>query len=434
MTFKFIALSLVAAIATLNAENRDASVVFKKWTEWQHIMPNHSIRSLTEVTGTPGFAQQFKRQYESSIKQLEPIMPTLSVITHGKVGPYGAIFRETLDENIVKNIQSLQEMIDNDMPSFIQFLKASNVVSPENKFAEESGSASNTTIEKYNALMNLIVSHPDEVVRYEMIFAVANKFFEYCFSPKTFREFQQLILHKDYYPIPRMLYSVAWFNLAGNGWKNWSAASLQELNKRASEGKRVVYIAGGSDILQMIRAGVYNITNIDPQLPSQPKYYTNDWEYILNGNIGDTITINLSDKFIVMERTGFELNGKTFKARIATGEVIELPESVTTWTLKDKDGAELGTYRLERRFCTQDDFAPAPNKTLLMSFNELYYIALPAAFGGWMVDPSRFDENLDIVIKQLHKPVTKEMVYNMRVAALINATDFKYIALGTCIN
>src|SRR5207249_8602829 len=116
---------------------------------------------------------------------------------------------------------------------------------------------------------------------------------------------------------------------------------------------------------------------------------------------------------------------------IATGEILEIPHSTTTWRFADHHGNILGHYILERRFCEQGDFANEQNKTLLMSFNELYFACLPNILNGWNIEPSQFDNNLSIVVKQLRKPVSKQMAVNMRIASLLNATDFKFIALGT---
>ena len=100
----------------------------------------------------------------------------------------------------------------------------------------------------------------------------------------------------------------------------------------------------------------------------------------------------------------------------------------------DEEGKILGSYVLERRFVTQADFTTAADKTFLMSFNELFYVTLPDFMEGWGIEPAKFPEDLNIVIKQLRRPVSKKMMCNMRIADLLNTTDFKFISLGTCIN
>jgi hypothetical protein len=189
----------------------------------------------------------------------------------------------------------------------------------------------------------------------------------------------------------------------------------------------------------MLRSGVYRIKNIDPQLPSQPVYYANGWEFIIrsaeaDGGIGDKIILPFPEGTLIMERTGFNLTGQTFKARLNNDSIIEIPRSITTWTISKESGEVVGSYELDRRFCSQEDFNPTADETLLMSFNELYFISLPNFLNGWQIEPNKFPEDLDIIIKQLRKPVTRNMVFNMRIASLLNAADFKFIALGTCIN
>ncbi|MGB1246712.1 MAG: hypothetical protein ACPG39_03880, partial [Flavobacteriaceae bacterium] len=72
-------------------------------------------------------------------------------------------------------------------------------------------------------------------------------------------------------------------------------------------------------------------------LPSQPKYYTNDWSWIMrgegsDGGLGDQIIFDLDDnKKIIMQRAIFQEFKEKFKARLANGQVATLPKSKTVW-------------------------------------------------------------------------------------------------------
>jgi len=226
-------------------------------------------------------------------------------------------------------------------------------------------------------------------------------------------------------------------NFSATGWHNWSSQCLKNLKQAADEGKRIVYIAGGSDLYQLITRGIYNITVIDPQLPSQPKYYTNEWAWIMkgagqDGGRGDQIVFE--EQKITMTRVGYLEVQKPFKARLEDGQVISINPSKTTWMITDKEGKQLGTYILERRFVEQNDFKTTDDRALLISFNELFFIALPDALNGWRIEPSKFDDNFTMFVKHLHEPVAKAEVCNIRTAAMLNASDFKFICLGSCIN
>jgi hypothetical protein len=434
--FSLVAICSIGLIAQAQTIKK-ADDVFSKWLEWQQIIPD---RDLTTLQLTDASLPIIKTNYEKSVSLLAPLTQFLDDMTSSCISEYGYNFKPPISKALVENLTGIYQVIEHDMPSFIKFLELSQMVSSENKQSEDGGDSSHSTIEKYNALFNLVFANPDETKQNPYLFSVANRFFEYCFGEATFSVFQKMLLNKKNYPIARMLYSITWSNLAGSGWKHWSEQSLKLIKDKAAQGNQIVYIAGGSDIYQLIKAGVYNIYNIDPQLPSQPKYYANDWAFLIKGQgidngIGDQIIFTTAEgKNITMTRTGYQETGNTFKARMANGDIIELPHSISTWTFTDSDNKKLGDYVLDRRLCEQTDFEYAANKTLVMSFNELYFVSLPAVLNGWGIDPSRFSDKLSIIVKQLRKPVNKQMVVNMRIASLLNNTDFHFIALGTCIN
>ncbi len=417
---------------------KSADEVFAKWLDWQRVMPDNDLSRITEQLDAT-FIDTFRSTYERSMNIFNPLVPFLDTLTESHINNDGYMLDHTVTTTLTRNLANMYALIENDMPGFVQYLQTSGFMDPVNKGSEERGDQSHDVIEKDRALFELLFAHKNEEFASQNLFSVANRFFEYCFGKQTFPLFQKMLLNKSQYPLARMLYAVTWYNLAGNGWKHWHENSLKILQERAAQGHKFVYIAGGSDLYQLIKAGIYTIRNIDPQLPSQPKYYTNDWAFILKGagpggGLGDRIVFNFPDRNIIMQRTGYYELGTTFKARIASGEVIEIPHSVTTWTILDAEGKKLGEYVLERRFCEQSDFDYEPDKTLMMSFNELYFIALPGALNGWNIDISKIAPNQSIVVKQLRNPVSRQMLVNMRIATLLNASDFKFIALGTCIN
>ena len=401
-------------------------------------MPNVDLTTISAKLDD-SFLDCFRTQYESSISLLKPLNPLLSVLSGSCINEYGYLLEPPINSFLKENLEIIYDTIQKDMLNFLSILNESEFLAPENVQSEKDGESSHNIIEKYNGLFQLLFANANEEEQKEYLFAVSNRFFEYCFQEDTFPAFERLLLNKEAYPLARMLYAVTWYNLAGNGWKNWHEESLKNLKALADEGNQIVYIAGGSELYQLMKAGIYNIKNIDPQLPSQPKYYADGWEFLINGSdptggLGDKIVFTFEDRVITMERTDFKVHATTFKARIAMGDVIEIPASTTVWAISDQEGNLLGQYTLERRFCQQSDFDYEPNKALLFSFNELYFIALSNLSNGWNIDPVKISYKLPIVIKQLRRPITKEMIVNMHIACLLNNTDFHYIALGTCIN
>ena len=66
-----------------------------------------------------------------------------------------------------------------------------------------------------------------------------------------------------------------------------------------------------------------------------------------------------------------------------------------------------------------------------MSFNEMYHVDIDEASGGWGIDVATLPHDLTMLVKQLRKPVTKEVLSNIRKAE--KAPCF-FMFLGSCSN
>lgn len=427
-------LSLVALSTTLLTASsfaaivKDASDVFKRWISIQQIIPDVSFESYNKSTD-PIFVADFRAQYETQLQLLSRHKRFLNNLTGGCITDYGYQITWPLKETFFENIKMFNHLADSDIGELLKFLKKMDLF--ETPLTEKN---TNGLVEEFNGVTQLLFSGNDEETKTILMFNLANRYMEWLFGNLFTHNGQRMMVSQEQHQMLRYLYAVIWQKLAGFGWKNWHANSLAHLNQEAAIGKTVIYIAGGSDIFQLIKSGVYNIINIDPQLPTQPTYYTNDWEYLLHGSLEDRIVFNDKDTKLIMVRRAFRKNGKQFQAQLSNRQVILLDESETEWDIFNADLKKIGNYTLKRRFCNQNDFVIKPNETILMSFNELYYICLPQTLGGWGIDISKLPPNFTMHIKQLRSPVTRETISNMRTAALLNTTDLGYIGLGSCIN
>jgi hypothetical protein len=415
--------------STLNAaEVRQASDVFKKWSSWQQVLPDHNLAQTFCQTNR---APAIKKCYEHNLTKLRPFSDFLTPLSDNTINKHGHHISTVLPNIFTNNLEDLTTQAENNIHNFIKLLKV-------NGFTDVSNASMIEQINAHTALAALMLAHDNEQTHLELMFALANRFFEFCFSLQTAPTFQQLFLNKQDHAIVKMMYAVMWDKLAGSGWKHWHQESLEELKQATDNGKTIVYLAGGSDIYQMIRHGIYSIHVIDPQLPTQPKYYADQWDWLIknstsiNAGLGDKIIFN--ELNIIMKRTYFHETGEFFSIQLSNGSHAYLAQSVTEWTVLDLEENILGKITFERRPICQKDFSLQANTTLLMSFNELYFIALPQNLGGWGIEPAQFPRNFQMIIKQLRKPVTKTMIGAMRNAALLNASDLKFIDLGTCVN
>lgn len=280
-----------------------------------------------------------------------------------------------------------------------------------------------------------------ESKRHTALFSLANRFFEFSFSPTTFPLFKTYFIDQSKHDCARCALAVMWEQLAGKGWCCWHVDCLRALEKRFLKGDKIVYLAGGTDVAQLIKHGIYNIKVIDPQLPSQEKYYVKAWNFLFEGS-GEEVGIG-SDTVLFVGKNGkkvkavrmlYESQSKEFAMMLSTREESSFIQSKTVWALLDEHENPLGVLTFERRPINQRDLVPVKGKTLLISFNELHFITVPPEFDGWGISPYELDKEVQLFVKQLRYPINKPIMQNMQHAALANYLYLKFISLGSCIN
>jgi hypothetical protein len=225
-----------------------------------------------------------------------------------------------------------------------------------------------------------------------------------------------------------MLYAVMWVQLGARGWQSWNQYLLLELKKQAERGKEIVYIAGGSDIHQLLKNGVYKIRVVDPFLSTQDTYYSRGWKFLVQGALGDTFTWSDGKQKLLFKRADYREDG-FFTAKVSGGRKRRIPRAVIIWNIFDSEGKQCGQLTIERRFTVQDDFCHAADRAMLISFNEIYFVAT-AHDTGWGIKLSKLDKNFQLYVKQLQHALPKKMLE--RVQQL--DADFEFIQLGNCID
>jgi len=403
------------------AEKRDAEKeVFSKWLEAQTVIPQMNITAMQNEK-IENIYGAVKAQCNFNCNMLKTTLNVFGLIPDKS-------FVEGLNVNdkyidyvqFNQTLKNIYGWLQNDVDKFVQYLSQVGVAG----FAasrEEEQISNDLIADKYWAIFQHLFGLQDMFKQYYYLFTVANNFFEYCFSEKSFSKFKELLIdQKENHSITRLLYCIIWKYLASIGWKHWHQDSINNLKEAAKKGHEIVYVAGGSDIYQLIKNGIYNVKVIDPILPTQPEYYSEGWIWLWKGSqkdggIGDEIEFNFKDSNIVMKRVYFKEENETFKAMLSNGYEVEIAKSITKWdVLNSKTKRKLGTVTIDRRLTNQNDFSLSSKQTLLISFNELDFIARPVNLGGWGIDPNQFDDKLSIVVKQLCKPVSNQIVRNMR--------------------
>lgn len=427
----FIAASvLFSAVEPLVAETRTADQVFKKWLSWQRTYEDIDLSDV-EYLDSPAIAGLAITVPEKVRPQLDFLKPPSLPVTpasdagQAALGDFGERLRKTLTD--LDTTSSIKEWI-------AELKKSATGFTSDRLNKSETDSKFRNITAKYREFLEWLSGHGESKQVETRRFAIANRFFEYCFAPNSHAQFRTLIDTPAWQPIARMLYANIWYNLSGNGWRYWHADTLAALRKRTRAGHEIVYIAGGSDIYLPILNGIYNIRIIDPMFPSQKKYYSEGWEYLIRGagkneGVGDTIQFS-GQPGVTMRRLSYREFGRFETGELSDGKKLTLPKSETVWELRDSAGERLGQFTLERRFVTQADFRVRSNQALLISFNELYYITATGS-SGWGIDPRKFPGNTQMYVKQLRRPVERPALVHMRET---NEANFYYIKLGTSVD
>lgn len=432
---RFSAAILVALFASgeiVSQEIRQAQVVFDRWMDpasgyFQYVYQDAPLNALQDniFTDAALYAKQVRGAYQKEKRVLEYSAPVIYGVMGWDVHD-DPLFAEVPHQRCIKRLKKMYSLLDEDVPGFMRWLARRGMAGKLVNENEESLQYEKV-LDKYNALFSLFFPLCDEKKQQEALFAVANRLFEYCFGPENHQQAKRFFAHQAYNPLSRMLYAIIWQQLVGTGWKYWHEGCLNEVERLAREGKRIFYLAGGTDLYQLLKRGVYNITVIDPMLgDTQNRYYSNGWEYLIkstaaDGGIGDELTLSLPDKKveIVLKREKFEL-GEPFPFVLSSKNKVMIPASVTTWGVYerqiDQPEKRVGTIIFERRLARNEDLKHDPaTEALLFSFNELSCAMSPSSYGGWGFSlPDDIVKNpVSICVKQLRKPVIWDTVKNI---------------------
>ncbi len=423
--------SIVVEKKSIKGEEKTSQDVFAKWFAWQKVVEPVRL-SMTQQEIVEKF-DQLPSIFDGKPLGVELHRCIASYCSQKKLETTDLPPHAPLSKDTINNLVLFYLSLDQDMLRFIEHLKTlgfagKHINLDELKSRKKDGSW-NPVINKYTLVTDFFLAEVTEEAKLSKALTFANKLFTYCFEPQTFDHFDTLLSQKALHPIGRFLFSNIWYFLAGTGWRLWNAQALRNVKRDADSGKRICYIAGGVDIYQLLKHGIYNLDLIDPILPIQEKYYAEGWEWLWTGSpdtnpVGDKLTC--PELGLELERTK-HTNGETFDAMMRDGSVIKIPHSFTVWTVL-KDGNQVGTITMDRRFCKQSDFDQANNKAFMISFNELYYVSNRL----WGIDPRLFDNDISFHVKQLAQPVSKLVACNIHEASMRN--KFKFIALGSCTN
>lgn len=422
-TIMFVSVTVVQA-----KQVEKATDVFRKWIDCQEVYQDCDFEKKAQQLDD-NFLLAFKENYETNFTQLKNFNNFLSGLSNNQINEDGYQLKPPLDETMKARVGLLYHLIDNNFESFVECLRINGFASQKGA-DQEMQSTTLDIIEKYKAFIRLLFTDKNKISEDESLFAVGNRLFEGCFGAQTAPIYQSLLANQTDYPIARFFNSIIWHHLVGEGWKHWHENCLSDLKKEANAGKEIVYIAGGSDILALLKKDIYSIRVIDPFLPTQTRFYSEGWDFLIKGLIGDEIRFGHDCNQIIMRRAMHQELGR-FQTKLSNGTLQELAHTHTTWNIVDKNEQTLGSVILERRLTTQSDFVSHSNRALIMSYDEATYVAMPDSLNGWGIDVTQFDDSFTLFVKQLRAPIGKAELCNLRLAGLLNVANLKFINFGS---
>lgn len=420
---------LTAAIPAIEPiQIKSDKEVFCKWIEWQKVFDDCSLER-TAQNFNQSYWSRFVARYQEQADRLASFRPFIKNVIGCRPTKKNII--KGLPDETNQRLEQLYSWFDHDIAALLKYMKKNEFLCDDVNDEEQEADIDDV-IKKYKGLLKLFFDDSDKLVREKSLFAFSNRMFEFCFGLDTFDTFHNILNEQSLHQLGRFCYVAMWFYLVGEGWKHWHRECIDALVKHAQAGKEILYIAGGNDIYELIKAGIYRIRVIDPMLPSQPDYYAEGWDFMLKGcqtdGIGDRIQLDCDGKKMVMVREKYSEDG-CFDAALSTNKTVSLPNSVTEWSIYDEQGQKLGYVIFERRFCNQSDFDSKPASVPLCSFNEMYFVSMPEHLYGWGIDLKKIPEDFVMLVKQLRKPVSRKIMKNV---AKGEESNFSFIMLGSC--
>ncbi len=412
-------------------EVKQDSQVLGKWFDFQRTVPVVLCQKVQADYDDATLDNYFLHYYRRNSKRLASFKPLLQQIVGSDVNLETST---ALSDKARKTLRTLHTWADSDIPRLLGYIEKHYSLN-EKELKKEEKAAVTTTINKYKTLFILLLGVEDAELTYNILFNFAGRLMLACFDPayKLHKDFTRYTTNLTLHPMARLCYSITWYYLVSEGWKDWSAESLKSLSHLSAQGKEMVYYAGGNDLAALLKHKVYTVTIIDPQLPTQDPFYAAGWQWLVKnkrkGNgIGDRVMLSTIDDDLYLQRMSYQEHGK-FEATLCTGKVVTLPKSTTVWQVRSKASTKvLGIITFHRRFCEQQDFDLKARQIPLASFNEMYFIAAPKWIGGWGIDVSQFSPSFAFYVKQLPYRATKRLLKSFSQG---DKDDFSFIVLGS---
>lgn len=302
------------------------------------------------------------------------------------------------------DLKRLYTSLERSDSSFVRQLKPNFSHTSLDK--EEAASKHPVTLKKYHTALQSLFPLKNKSDQNQALFNAGNRIFTYCFSEKTFPHFNKLIQSAQHFPLVRFLHATMWTQFCDKGALHWSDECLRNLEELAHDGRTVTYIDGGYDIYQLLKHGIYNIHIINPAKFTPANSEVRKLHLHMTDKSTELVTLIFGKNVITLKRT------------------INRPGRRHRWAVK-VNGERKGTIAFEQRAVTQQDLES--DNIILCSFRGMANMVKPQMAKGWNLYAGLLPADQKIYVKQLHKPVDKNTLMNLRVAETMNHIDLKFV-------
>ena len=233
--------------------------VFRKWMSFdepektQHVYSDVRLSSVAPYAGEQ-YPRLLIERYTANASRMTDDNGLLQSIYSWDFSKAKASVL-TVDRKTKDTLSKIYAMMDGDIPGLFRYLGKRGLDSYELNEKENIPAGKDVRI-KYTTILEMLFAGSDHFRERECELAVANRLAEYCFGVDTWPAFKKILDARNTRPIGRFAYSTIWYYLSGTGWKHWHRNTILGLKREFKAGSRVVYIAGGNDVYQLIKTGV----------------------------------------------------------------------------------------------------------------------------------------------------------------------------------
>lgn len=256
--------------------------------------------------------------------------------------------------------------------------------------------------------------------------AFANSCFEWAFSPDLGTLYENIIRDVDAYVQSFFINAVMHNFLSDQGGVAWHNKCLEQLTQEFACGKKIVHFGLTDDVGALLEAGIYNIKVIDAGSGWMNFDDTSFFSRLVKkAELGDVYSFLSHHGRIYLECKKIE-TGKEREFHIDHTSSFVAPTKHALWSVTDEQGQLKGVITIQFRPFNKYDFLIQDQAVLVMSYTDFVRAAFPRVFKGMGIDFALFPEQGRLYIRQLRKPITRDVMLSFQQRQLLAMVSIRF--------